>query len=125
MYFLNSYEIDVRARQFRDDPIMGPATQTLANLRDWTNRNSDGWAYWPKPTRAAERLMKLIERAAKLDHDRAGSRIAPAADTPGPITAADYRAALVPIRAFLTRQHVADDGQIIITMAQLSLFGRR
>lgn len=119
MYFLNSFEVEIRARQFRNDPIMGPATQTLLNLMHWTNRNSDGWAYWPKPTRAAERLMRLIERAAKLDHDRAGSRIAPA-----PITAADYRAALIPIRAFLTRQHVADDGQIIITMAQLSLFGR-
>jgi hypothetical protein len=110
MYFLNSFEVDSRARQFRDDPIMGPATQTLRNLMEWTNTHSDGWAYWPKPVRAAKRLMELIEIAAKLERESPHGH---------GIIWDSVRAAYVPIRTFKTR-HGADFE--IVTMAQLSLF---
>ena len=44
MRFMNEYEIDDRAKQFAEHPLLGPATRTMVSLRDWTNRNSDGWA---------------------------------------------------------------------------------
>lgn len=90
MRFMNEFDIDAAAR-YADHPVLGPAVQTLAALRDWTNANSDGWAYWPKPARAAARLMDLIERD-RFDDDRPDA------------TAAELTKALAPVKAFRTRQ---------------------
>lgn len=103
MRFMNTYEIDEAVSLFKRDLVMGAAAVTLQNLRDWTNRNSDGWAYWPKPTRAAARLMTIVEDAAREVRYRSGLH---------GVSAADVRKAYVPIRAFLTRQHV--DAKTII-----------
>jgi hypothetical protein len=96
MRYMNTYEIEDAARRFRDHAILGPAVQTLTNLMNWTNENSDGWAYWPKPARAAARLMLLIEgddpRSAVFDRKRED------------VTLAEYRKALAPIKSFRTRQ---------------------
>lgn len=96
MRYMNDYDIDRAARQHGWHPILGPAIQTLTNLKDWTNRNSDGWAYWPKPCRAAARLMELIERdgTARYAYD----------DLREDVTVDEYRKALRPIKAFRTRQ---------------------
>jgi hypothetical protein len=93
MNFMNEYEIDEAVDRFRDDPILGPASQTLANLRTLANRNSDGWAYWPKPARAANKLMLLLQDARRPRDHR----------DPHAATAAQLRAAYSPIKAFLTR----------------------
>jgi hypothetical protein len=95
MRFMNDFEIDGTVRRFVDHPVLGPATRTIANLRDWANANSDGWAYWPKPARAAAKLMELIEGDGTWEAIRtADERVTPAA----------YRKALAPIKAFRTRQ---------------------
>lgn len=98
MLFMNAYEVaEERARHARH-PVLGPATQTLANLVEWTNRNSDGWAYWPKPARAAAKLMALIQGdrpRSRFDEERADA-------TPEALAAA-----LRPVKAFRTR-HGAD-----------------
>lgn len=60
MRFMNYYEIDDAVSRYAYHPILGPATSTLESLRDCVNENSDGWAYWPKPVRAADKLMELI-----------------------------------------------------------------
>lgn len=95
MMFMNEWEVqDARAR-YAHHPVLGPATATLSNLVEWTNSNSDGWAYWPKPTRAAEKLMRLIEGKvpeSRWDDERADA------------TPAALQAALRPIKAFRTRQ---------------------
>ena len=88
MRFMNRYEIAAALERNRGDAILEPAARTLANLEEWADRNSDGWHIWPKPARAAARLMEILEGAA-------------------PATAENYRAALRPIRAFRTR-HSAD-----------------
>jgi hypothetical protein len=88
MLFMNRYEIEDAAAQHAGDPILGPATATLRNLMEWTDANSDGWAYWPKPCRAAAKLQGLFPRRW---------------DDPEP-TIEQYRAALRPIKAFRTRQ---------------------
>ena len=91
MRYMNHWDIEEAGARYHGHPLLGPATETLANLAEWTDRNSDGWAYWPKPCRAAGRLMALIHT-----YDDAGE--VTAADV------ADYRAALRPIKAFRTRQ---------------------
>lgn len=100
MRFMNEWDVEEALVRCCQHPILGPATQTISNLVEWTNSHSDGWAYWPKPVRAATRLMALIEgdghpggmRGARFDGDR------------DDVTVADYRAALRPIKAFRTRQ---------------------
>ncbi len=93
--FMNQYEIEERRNQYRRHPLLGPATHTLESLMEATNRNSDGWAYWPKPSRAASRLMDLIERdgTSKYRFD----------DERPDVTLAELKAAYAPLRAFRTR----------------------
>lgn len=62
MKFMNHWDIEEARQRYASHPTLGPATRTLTNLRDAADANSDGWAYWPKPARAAARLMELIER---------------------------------------------------------------
>jgi hypothetical protein len=93
MLFMNEYEIDAATVYHRDHPTLGPAARTLSNLRDCANRNSDGWAYWPKPCRAALRLQELIQANHPLTRRY---------DAPE-VTADQVKKAYRPIRAFLTR----------------------
>jgi hypothetical protein len=86
--FMNEYDIDDAVRAAAGDPVRLAAAQTLANVRDCANANSDGWAYWSKPQRAAAQLVGLLERA-----QRGGEEI----------TRGELRKAYTPIRSFLTR----------------------
>src|SRR5262245_33776887 len=94
MRFMNAWDIDRAVIEFQDHPVLGPATLTIRNLMDWTNQNSDGWAYWPKPCRAAKRLIDLIERDGTWEA-RYGDR--------SDATVEEYRAALRPVKSFRTR----------------------
>jgi hypothetical protein len=100
--FMNDYEIHSAQQRYgaqSGQPNLGKATDNLAALADWANANSDGWAYWPKPRRAAKRLQELIQAADKASRDYS-------TDGTADITAADLTKALAPIKAFLTRQGV-------------------
>jgi hypothetical protein len=91
MLFMNEYDIENAVMRYSlqdDEPVLGPAALTLRNLMEWTNRNSDGWPYWAKPCRAAAKLQALFPR--RWDDGRP--------------TIEQYRKALVPIKAFRTRQ---------------------
>lgn len=92
MMFMNEYEIEDAEERFHAHPVLGPATMTLANLAHWTNCNSDGWAYWPKPCRAAKKLQELIQKYSY-----------PCSVVPE----VEYKAALKPIKAFRTRMNNA------------------
>lgn len=96
MRFMNRWEVEEAVARYLGHPVLGPATETLRNLMLWTDRNSDGWAYWPKPTRAAERLMELIQPDGqdwRYDEDRTDA------------TELAYRKALRAIKTFRTRQN--------------------
>jgi hypothetical protein len=101
MRFMNEYEVSDRQAFYRDHPVLGPATRTLANLVDAANANSDGWCYWPKPARAASKLMDLIERDGTahyyFDEHRADA------------TLAELRKTYAPIKAFRTRSGISFD----------------
>lgn len=93
MLYLNAYEIEEARNRYAHHPILGTATAQLEELAQWTNRVSDGWAYWPKPCRAARKLQEMIgsTRAYLDDPERED------------VTAEQYAAALRPIKAFRTR----------------------
>lgn len=98
MRFANEYDIETYLATFVDSsrglqdqrlPNLARAAVNLHRLAAWTNSVSDGWAYWGKPCRSAEKLIKLLEdRRYRHDED---------------ITDAQLRAALTPIKAMLTR----------------------
>ena len=96
MSWMNEYDIDdAVARWSGFHPVLGPAAKTLYNLKQWTNRNSDGWPYWRKPANAAARLMELIQG------DLPGSRFDAEREDATP---EKLKAALRPVKAFRTRQ---------------------
>jgi hypothetical protein len=97
MLFMNEYDIQDAAREYAGHAILGPATKTLLALADWTNRNSDGWAYWPKPCRAARALQELIQSHQRDLRETGGARVG----------TDELKRAYRPIRSFATR-HGAD-----------------
>ena len=100
MRFMNRWDIDEAVIRWRCHPILGPATRTLAALRDAADATSDGWAYWPKPTRAAAKLMQLIEgdrRTDWWDDERVD------------VTSDALRKAYAPIKAFRTTTGIRFD----------------
>lgn len=96
MRYMNQWDVEEARIRHAAHPVLGPATATLVNLVTWTNQNSDGWAYWPKPTRAAAKLMELIDpcdpQIRRWETERPDA------------TPARLKAALTPIKAFRTRQ---------------------
>jgi len=100
MLFMNEWDIEDAQRRFYPDetPNLAAAAQILAVLAAWTNANSDGWAYWPKPVRAAKRLMELLQAGEARNRNRY--------DEPVDATDAELATALTPVKAFLTRQGV-------------------
>ena len=99
MRFMNDHDIARYQAAHADHPVLGPALETLGNLVEWTNAHSDGWSYWPKPARAAAKLMELIDGDGTWyylgDEARADA------------TPERYKAALRTVKAFRTR-HGAD-----------------
>ncbi|AMM44250.1 hypothetical protein BJD78_gp80 [Arthrobacter phage KellEzio] len=66
MLFMNSDEIDDLQDYFRGPEIpenVRKAAAALQRLKDWTNENSDGWAYWKAPLTAANTLMARLMEA--------------------------------------------------------------
>lgn len=93
-FILNQYEIEDAQREAAEDhfrPNAQEAVLTLARLMEWTNSNSDGWAYWRKPVAAATKLQNIVKghygfRASEED-----------------VSVRELKAAYTPIKAFLTR----------------------
>ena len=103
---LNEYDIARLHAMLRDGaaPNALHVARTLSNLVAWANANSDGWPYWSKPanaSRTAQRTLSdyMVERA-RGTYDVAD------------LTDAQVKAALSPIKSFLTRQGV-DHGVVI------------
>ena len=92
MLWMNEHDVADVAHRVAGLPNLERAADTLRALVYWTNGNSDGWPYWAKPARAAQRLIAMLHAADRFD--------------PADVSAADLVAALRPVRAFLTRQGV-------------------
>ena len=96
---MNDYDLDNAARRYDPNAVPNRAnlTKVVSRLMAWTNQNSDGWAYWPKPVRAAARAMELIESTTNPENERREREDASDAETVS---------ALRPIKSFLTRMGV-------------------
>jgi hypothetical protein len=108
---MNEHEISESVERYWTHPVLGPATRTLYNLCQWTNRNSDGWPYWAKPRRAAGRLETLIRRdgtSRYLYDDRDDA------------TVDELKAALRPVKAFRTRHQA--DFEIVESLDDVEVF---
>lgn len=95
MMFLNECEVDEYLRMFGgDQPNLQQAAEALNRLMWWADANSDGWAYWPKPARSAKKLQTLLYGKDAYSPD---------------VTDAELKAALSPVKAFLTRHGVSHE----------------
>lgn len=82
--WMNEMDVEEAEDRYRgpDEPVMGPATRTLAGLVRAVNDCSDGWAYWRSPGRAAQQLMDLITAHQRWErteyrHPRQGAEATP------------------------------------------------
>lgn len=103
--FMNDYDIQQAKYALcgtGQTPNLGHATEVLENLMDWADANSDGWAYWPKPARAAAKLVARVQEAEK--EYRTGGELED-------VTDAELKRLYAPIKSFLTRQG-ADHGEV-------------
>ena len=100
--FMNEYDINLALSRCTrlSQPNRLAAALVLDHLRDWADYNSDGWAYWAKPRQAAAKLIDLLYQ----EHDTDASD-------------EELRAALRPVKAFLTRQKVKPTEREIILRA--------
>lgn len=90
---MNQHEIEWAASRHHDCPNVRTGLRLLSRLVEAVNRQSDGWAYWPAPSRACEKLIALLQDAGNLDH---GTR--------GRITDAELKYAIAPIRKMAKEQ---------------------
>lgn len=96
--FMNEFDIQDLQGRFSDDlPNLRRGVQVLTSLMEYANNNSDGWCYWPKPSRAANRLQERLQAASNA------YRRGDVED----MTGAELTSVFRPIKAFLTRQGVA------------------
>lgn len=102
MRFMNNYDLyDAHCRFTQNSmPNRLALVMVVNQLRKWADNYSDGWAYWPKPVRAAAKAIELIEGRHDAD-----------------ITDAEMRAAVRPIKAFMTRQGVSPTDRELILRA--------
>ncbi len=99
-FILNESEVEdaqIKAAHDFHRPNLQKAVLTLARLVEWTNANSDGWAYWRKASDASTGLQNVVH------HYYLGrSSDAPDRD----LLPSELMMMMRPIKGFLTRQNV-------------------
>jgi hypothetical protein len=108
--YMNDYDIAYARQRFTraTKPNRLALVMVIDQLAAWANLNSDGWSYWPKPLRAAQAAIALVESRTGREN-----RAQEAED----ITDAEMHAAARPIKAFLTRQGVNAETRATILRA--------
>jgi len=98
---MNSHDIAYALRRFQPEttPNRHAVALVLQNLQRWADDNSDGWAYWSAPSRAARVAMLQVASTTNAENwQREANDITPKA----------ARAAVAPIKGFLTRVGARD-----------------
>lgn len=75
-------------------PNRAHVARVVRNLACWTDEHSDGWAYWPRPRRAAQNAISEIHGSTIMDRVAQEQR---------DLTEQQVRKVLSPIKAFCTR----------------------
>lgn len=94
--FMNTFEIEDAVRRHAGHPVLSRASIILLGLSSLADACSDGWCYWRKPVLAARKLMELVEYGSKVEPTRE-----------------NFKKALVPIKAFLTRNAAVLRGETV------------
>jgi predicted Ser/Thr protein kinase len=107
MKFMNEYDLHFAAARFTraSKPNRLGATHVIAELAEWANEVSDGFAYWAKPCNAAQGLIALVESTTNQANDEQERVDA---------TDEELAKALRPVKAFLTRQGVSAERREVI-----------
>lgn len=90
---MNQHDIAYAHSRNHACPNVRKGVKLLYHLMQAVMEQSDGWAYWSPPSKAATKLMELLKTAGNLNHD-----------THGTITAQQLKAAISPIRRMVTVQ---------------------
>lgn len=75
-------------------PHRAHLARVIRNLAEWTDYNSDGWAYYAAPRRSAQKAIAAIA-STTWEANQAQERI--------DLTEPELRRALAPIKAYCTR----------------------
>lgn len=118
MKYMNDFDLRMAQRRFvgRGTPYRSALVFTVEELKDWVDLNSDGWAYWRKPLRAAQRAISLIESTTYEEDNRRARE---------DISLEEFKAAIRPIKSFLTRQNVSEVDRKLILSAVDEVVGKR
>jgi len=110
--WMNEFEVletlSLTADEVDTVPNLYTGARVLHALMEWTNANSDGWPYWPKPGQAASKLMETLHDrhyALRFGSNRDGSPLTDVCDSV-------LVHLLVPIKSFLKRQGVEYDAEL-------------
>ena len=113
-------DCDIHMAQYRfthgHTPYRAALVFTVVELRNWADNNSDGWAYWCKPVQAAQRAISHIASTTNEENDRRARE---------DISPEEFKAAIRPIKSFLTRQHVSAVDRALILFAADEVVGKR
>lgn len=90
---MNQFEIEAAFHANHECPNVRKGVALLHSLMEAVNAQSDGWAYWRAPSKAAEKLMELLQSAGNISYG-----------TSGYINETDLKKAITPIRSMVTRQ---------------------
>ncbi len=91
--WMNQAEIEWVSERTHTCPNVRKGVRLLRRLVEAVNEQSDGWAYWSAPSKAADKLMDLVRNATELHCNATGT-----------ISDADLRKAITPIRTMVTMQ---------------------
>lgn len=110
MRYMNDYDIHNAVSRFTraSKPNRLALALVVRNLAEWADQHSDGWHSWPKPARAADKAMALIESRTNAENDEQ-ERV--------DITDEQLLAAVKPIKAFLSRYQATPEAREIILRA--------
>jgi hypothetical protein len=70
MNYIGWHNFTKAVRWWRSHPVLGPATATLAALRDASERFPGSWVYFGEPALAASALAALIQGDDTARYDR-------------------------------------------------------
>jgi hypothetical protein len=93
--WMNGADIEILHQNINQHtcPNVRKAVRLLYALMEATNNQSDGWHSWPKPGRAANKLMDLIRTTGNIWYALHGT-----------ISDADLKKAITPIRRLATTE---------------------
>lgn len=115
MKHMNEYDLHFARQRFTraSTPNRLALVIVVERLAEWADENSDGWAYWQAPRRAAQTAITLIESTNNAANDYQERT---------DITDVHIAAAVKPIKAFLTRQKVSPERKELILRSTEPLF---